>query len=124
NGTQAIELPFYIAAGSPGGTIDVKLTDLGWPATMSSLSFSLTNSSTLLGVLAQPGSMSFAIAGGGLYSATVYGIADASYGSGIYSLNLSYSPVPLPAAAWLFASCFAVVGLRRRAGKQTVINAG
>jgi hypothetical protein len=51
----------------------------------------------------------------------VYGVANPNFGSGLYSLNLSYAPVPLPAAAWLLAS--GLVLLRARHRKETVINA-
>lgn len=121
-GTQSIVLPFIVPVGSPGGTVSVMLTDLGWPGLMSSLSFAASTSTSLLAQLAQPGAMSFQIAGSGTYFATVYGVADPTLGSGLYSLNLSYAPVPLPAAGWLLATGLALFA-RRRAGKETVINA-
>src|SRR5262245_30736475 len=37
-GTDSIVLPIVVAGGMPGGTFSVTLTDLGWPASMSSLS--------------------------------------------------------------------------------------
>jgi len=121
-GTQSIVLPFYVPAGMPGGTVSVTLTDLAWPGLMSSLSFAASTSTSWLAQLDAPGSTSFAIAGAGTYFATVYGVADPNFSSGLYSLNLSYAPVPLPAAAWLLASGLALL-TRKRTGKETVINA-
>lgn len=112
-GTDSIVLPFVISGGS-GGSVTVTLSDLGFPGPLSSLSFAATTSTSLLAQLSAPGSMTFGITGPGTYFATVYGIADPSFGSGLYSLNLSYAPVPLPAAAWLFASGLALVGARRK----------
>ena len=119
-GTDSIVLPFIVPAGLSAGVLTVTLTDLAWPGLMSSLSFSATTSTSLLAQLDAPGSVSFAIGSAGSYFATVYGTADPNFGSGLYSLNLSYAPVPLPAAAWLLASGFALIRTRRR--KETVIN--
>jgi hypothetical protein len=117
-GTDSIVLPFVVPGGMPGGNVTVTLADLGWPGLMSSLSFAASTSTSLLAQLDAPGSLTFSINGPGNYFATVYGVADPNFGSGLYSLNLSYAPVPLPAAAWLLLSGLAL--LRR---KQTVINA-
>jgi hypothetical protein len=120
-GTDSIVLPFIIPAGMQGGAVTVSLADLGWPGLMSSLSFAATTSTSLLAQLTAPGSVSFGIASAGTYFATVYGVADPAFGSGLYSLNLSYAPVPVPAAAWLFGSGLLMLRARRR--KETVINA-
>jgi len=121
SGTQSISLTFIIPVGVAAGTVSVTLADLNWPGAMSSLSFAATTSTSLLAQLAAPGAMNFDVSGPGEYFATVYGVADPALGSGLYSLNLSYSPVPLPAAAWLMAS--GLLLLRARRGKETVINA-
>jgi hypothetical protein len=120
-GTDSIVLPFVITGGMPAGSVTVTLADLAWPGLMSSLSFAATTSTSLLAQLTAPGSVTFDVSGAGTYFATVYGIADPNFGSGLYSLNLSYSPVPLPAAAWLLASGLVLLRTRRR--KETVINA-
>jgi hypothetical protein len=121
-GTDSIVLPFIVPVGMQGGVLTVTLADLAWPGFMNSLSFAATTSTSLLAQLDAPGSVRFGLDSAGTYFATVYGIADPNFGSGLYSLNLSYSPVPLPAAAWLLISGFALVRTRRR--KETVINAG
>jgi hypothetical protein len=120
-GTDSITLPFVIPVGMVGGSVSVSLADLGWPGPMSSLSFSATTSTSLLAQLAAPGGLTFAVQGAGQYFATVYGVADPAFGSGLYSLNLSYAPVPLPAASWLLLSGLAL--LRSRRSKESVINA-
>jgi hypothetical protein len=122
SGTDSITLPFIIPVGFTGGSVTVTLSDLGWPGLFNSLSFSATTSTSLLAQLAAPGGMTFDVTGAGMYFATVYGVADPGLGSGLYSLNLSYAPVPLPAAAWLLAS--GLVLLRVRRGKNSVTNAG
>ncbi len=115
SGTQSIVLPFFVSPDMPGGTVSVTLTDLGWPGLMSSLSFAASTSTSLLAQLAASGTTSFEVSGAGTYFATVYGVADPQFGSGLYSLNLSYSPVPLPAAALLLASGLALLARRRAA---------
>jgi hypothetical protein len=120
-GTDSIVLPFVVPGGITAGSVTVTLADLGWPGLMSSLSFAATTSTSLLGQLDGPGSLTFSISGPGSYFATVYGVADPSFGAGLYSLNLSYAPVPLPAAAWLLMSGLVLLRARRR--KETVINA-
>jgi hypothetical protein len=122
NGTDSIVLPFIVPVGMQGGTLTVTLADLAWPGLMSSLSFAASTSTSLLAQLDAPGSLQFGLSSAGTYFATVYGVADPNFGSGLYSLNLSYSPVPVPAAAWLMVSGLALIRTRRR--KETVINAG
>lgn len=108
-GTDSIVLPFVVSGGMPAGSVTVTLSDLAWPGLMSSLSFAATTSTSLLSQLTAPGSVTFGIDGPGTYFATVYGVADPNFGSGLYSLNLKYSPVPLPAAAWLLLSGLALL---------------
>jgi hypothetical protein len=115
-GTDAFLLPFEV---SGAGTVTVTLTDLGWPSSLSTLSFAALSSTTLLAQLTAPGSLTFQLTGAGRYFAAVYGIADPTFGVGLYSLNLSYAPVPLPAAPLLLVSGFALFALAR---KKIVIN--
>ena len=120
-GTDSITLPFVVPGGMPGGTVTVTLADLGWPGLMSSLSFAATTSTSLLAQLTAPGSVSFDIGGTGTYFATVYGVADPNFGSGLYSLNLSYAPVPLPAAAWLLLSGLALLARKTNRHQRSLV---
>jgi hypothetical protein len=120
-GTDSIVLPFVIAGGMPAGRVTVTLQDLGWPGLFGSLSFAATTSTSLLAELAEPGRMSFAVSGAGNYFATVYGIADPNFGSGLYSLNLKYSPVPLPAAAWLLLSGLALLPRKTNRHQRSLV---
>lgn len=120
-GTDSIVLPFAIAGGMPAGTVTVTLDDLGWPGLFSSLSFAASTSTSLLAQLAGPGNLSFNVAGAGNYFATVYGVADPNFGSGLYSLNLKYSPVPLPAAAWLLLSGLALLPRKTNRHQRSLV---
>jgi hypothetical protein len=120
-GTDSIVLPFVIAGGMPAGTVTVTLQDLGWEGPFSSLSFAATTSTSLLAQLAAPGSLTFGIAGAGNYFATVYGVADPNFGSGLYSLNLKYSPVPLPMAAWLLLSGLALLPRKTNRHQRSLV---
>lgn len=120
-GTDSIVLPFVISGGMPSGTVTVTLTDLAWPGLMSSLSFAASTSTSLLAQLTAPGSVTFGVGGTGSYFATVYGIADPNFGSGLYSLNISYSPVPLPAAAWLLLSGLALLPRKTNRHQRSLV---
>ncbi len=120
-GTDSIVLPFVIAGGMPAGMVTVTLQDLGWPGLFSSLSFAASTSTSLLAQLAEPGRMSFSVNGAGNYFATVYGVADPNFGSGLYSLNLKYSPVPLPAAAWLLLSGLALLPRKTNRHQRSLV---
>jgi hypothetical protein len=94
---------------APGaGTLDVTLTDLDFSEPLSSLGMSLSSASTTLGTLSTGGSFLVPITGPLALSAFV--TADANPAGpldlGGYSLNISFtplsSPVPLPAAGFLF----------------------
>ena len=117
-GTDGVLLPFEVTAP---GTLTVTLTDLGWPGSFSTLSFAALTSTSLLQELSGPGTLTFQLSGAGKYFAPVYGVTDPAFGIGIYSLNLSYAPVPLPAAPLLLISGLALAALVR---KKIVINRG
>ena len=99
----------------------VTLTDLGWPGLFSSLSFAASTSTSLLAQLSAPGSLTFEIGGAGNYFATVYGVADPNFGSGLYSLNLSYAPVPIPAAGWLLLSGLALLARKTNRHQRSLV---
>ncbi len=120
-GTDSIVLPFVVPGGFTGGRVSVTLTDLGWPGLFSSLSFAASTSTSLLAQLAAPGSATFNIDGTGTYFATVYGVADPNFGSGLYSLNLSYSPVPIPAAGWLLLSGLALLARKTKRHQRSLV---
>lgn len=119
-GTDSIVLPFVIAGGMPNGTVTVTLTDLAWPGLMTSLSFAASTSTSLLAQLTEPGSVTFGV-GAGSYFATVYGVADPNFGSGLYSLTLRYAPVPLPAAAWLLLSGLAFLPRKTNRHQRSLV---
>ena len=121
SGTDSIVLPFVVQGGMPAGSVTVTLSDLGWPGLFSSLSFAASTSTSLLAQLSAPGSLTFEIGGAGIYFATVYGVADPNFGSGLYSLNLSYAPVPIPAAGWLLLSALALLARKTNRHQRSLV---
>ncbi len=101
NSLQSTLLPIAVTSA---GTVTVTLTDLTWPTRLANLSFAATDSSHVLGRLAGPGVLSFAVAAAGVFSAEVFGTPAGPAAAGLYSLRVDFAPVPLPAAAFFLIS--------------------
>ncbi len=101
------------------GTVTAMITTLPFPTPLASLSFSVTNQANTLASWATtsmsgPQVETFQVDGAGTYFAHVTAAAGASaLNLGVYSVNLSFAPVPLPAAAGLLLiGIFVVFALR------------
>ena len=105
-----------------GGSVTIDLQSLNWPTPLSSLSFSLTSASSMLGSWNGTGLATdvatFSVAPG-TYYAHIIATANASSAldMGLYSVALTFTPaVPLPATGWmLLTGLFVLVGIARAA---------
>lgn len=104
---------------SAAGTLSVRLKDIGWPEALESLSLLVTDLDGIwqrFDVFAA-GSRSLItdidVSGPTQLFAIVYA-RSAGHSLGLYNLHTSFSPVPLPAAAWLLLSGLGGLGLLRR----------
>lgn len=86
------------------GTVNVTLRDMEWPARFASLSFCLVQGTSIVLQLTQPGSASFTLDHPASFFAFVAGTPQHASGLGLYSVNVSITPVPLPAAGLLLLS--------------------
>lgn len=124
SGHQSVTFALTVTAP---GDLSVSLTDLHWQGTLSNLSFSLTDSTSLipdatysaLEVSGQGGVHLFHVSKPGIYYAHVSGDAGGPYGLGLYALHCALNPVapvPLPAGGLLLASGLAATwrGWRRK----------
>jgi hypothetical protein len=103
---------------SDPGTYLATLTDFEFPAPMTDTGMSLTTATDLLGSLMAPGTFTFDATPGDYY-VSFFGFADSSTSTrlGQYGIEISLqtSPVPVPAAIWLFASgLIGLIGISRR----------
>lgn len=98
SGTQTIVTPLAV---SGAGTLRVTLTDLGWPAQLTSLSFALTDATSVIGRMSAAGTQTFRVGGAANLFAHVYGATTGPLDLGLYSLRVQFTPVPLPSAAVL-----------------------
>lgn len=119
-GQLALAQPFTV----PGaGTVNVTLTDLGWPAPLASLTFSATTPTAVMASLPSAGQTSFTVGGTGVYDAVIDAVASpqALLNLGEFSLNVDFTAaVPLPAASLLMLSglgCLALFLLGRTRGE-------
>lgn len=118
---------FSFLASGPG-ILSVKLTDIDWPQTLSSLSFTASDGKQVLASWSDAGSqsgaaLSFNVTGGN-YFADVLASAGGSLDLGAYSLSIQFtpaaSPVPLPASGLLLVAGLAVLLVVRRAAHSRV----
>ncbi len=110
------------------GNLQIRLSDLAFPALSGALSFALVDGGAVLGVLPGAGSLDLDIAGPAELFAFVYAVGTPGIGIGSYYLNIRHEypgPIPLPASVWLLLSGAAWggwLGRRRRACAVRVAN--
>jgi hypothetical protein len=115
---ERIELPV-----TQSGTFAITLTDLLFPSGAANLSFALVDGDAVLGVINGSGSLQYSLVTSGsktLFGYT-YAVATPGFNSGAYALDVSYAPVPLPAAGWLLLSGMGLLGFGVRRGAAPVI---
>jgi hypothetical protein len=110
-----------------GGMLTVQVTDLGVPMTLveklGSLSFSVANSTGVLGTINGQGLMSLEITTPGLFFLNISAAASdtSRFKMGLFSWNAmlkSNAPVPLPASVWLLIGGVAwAMGMQRKRAK-------
>ncbi|HEU4779761.1 MAG TPA: hypothetical protein VFS58_07745 [Steroidobacteraceae bacterium] len=115
-GVQTTVTPFTV---SGAGTLRVTLTDMAWPDRLATLSFAFSDAGSVLGQLAAPGTQLFQMSGAAQLFAHVYGRGAGDLNTGLYSLRVEFTPVPLPSAAILLLTGMGLfAALRRPALRQ------
>lgn len=108
------------------GTLTVQAYDLGVPMTLmdrlESLSFSVSNSTSILGSHMGDGSMTFALTGPGEYFVNFSAVVKNAFNIPLVSWSISFTPkapqVPLPASVWLLIAGLAwATGMQRKRAK-------
>jgi hypothetical protein len=105
------------ALSLPGaGTLTVKLADIKWTETLQSLSLLVTDLDNVWQRLDGAGNLLVNVSGPTkLFVAVFARSADGSVG--LYNIQTSFAPVPLPAAGWLLLSGLGGLGALRRKRK-------
>jgi hypothetical protein len=110
NTTQLVwgtSLSVNALAATSSGQLTVRLTDIGWPEALSSLSMLVTDLNGMWhkvdGSTGADG-LIFNLSGPANLFVAVFARSDSRFVPGLYNLQANFSPVPLPAAAWLLLS--------------------
>jgi len=107
------------------GKLSITVSDLQWPQALSSLSFTISNTTTVLARWAGVGRLDFDVISPGALFATVFASPDSSVGVGLYHINVAFAAgpvgptVPLPASMWLLLS--GVCGFAALRGKHATV---
>jgi len=94
-------------SAASAGTLTVRLTDIEWPEALSSLTMLVTDLNGLWKKVdgsTGPDGLIFNLTGPAHLFVAVFAQSDSRYVPGVYNLQANFSPVPLPAAAWLLLS--------------------
>lgn len=93
-----------LTASGPG-QLTVSLTDIEWPEALQSLSLLVTDLNGMWEKIeGGTDSLIFNLTGPANLFVAVFAQSDSKQVPGLYNLQASFSPVPLPAAAWLLLS--------------------
>lgn len=89
------------------GQVTVRLNDIGWPDALQSLSLLVTDLDGMWRKVdgsTAPDGLIFNLSGPANLFLAVFAQSESKFGPGLYNLQANFSPVPLPAAAWLLLS--------------------
>jgi hypothetical protein len=110
NATQLVwgtSLTVNALASTGRGQLSVRLTDIGWPEALQSMSVLVTDLNGMWHKIdggAAANGLLFNVNGPANLFVAVFAQSQSKYEPGLYNLQASFSPVPLPAAAWLLLS--------------------
>jgi len=121
-GSQSFTDSFSVAAP---GTLTVTLANVAWPQQLASLSLVMSSPTGVLGPLMGPGTATYDVLAGNL-TAQWFGTAQGPLDTGVYSLQIQYSPnggtsgnpVPLPTSIALFLSGLGLLIWQRRIRRE------
>jgi hypothetical protein len=110
NSTQLVwgtSLSVSALTATSSGQLSIRLTDIGWPEALQSLSVLVTDLNGMWekfdGATGSNG-LIFDLSGPANLFVAVFAQSDSKHVPGLYNLSAQLSPVPLPAAAWLLLS--------------------
>lgn len=110
NSTQLVwgtSLSVNALAATSRGQVTVRLADIGWPQQLDSLSLLVTDLNGLWHKVdggTGANGLTFDLNGPANLFVAVFAKSQSKWDPGLYNLQASFSPVPLPAAAWLLLS--------------------
>jgi len=114
---------------APGdGRIDMTFSDLNFLGPLEAGSLAIVDGGEVLGVLDEPGSLSFEITGPRALFAYVYAVGNVALGTSAILVNIEQlvvepPPIPLPPAIWALLGGIGLVGwLGRRREHRVVTN--
>jgi hypothetical protein len=92
---------------SGAGQLSIRLADIKWPEELQSLSLLVTDLNNMWHKIdggTGPDGLIFDLSGPANLFVAVFAQSENKYTPGLYNLQANFSPVPLPAAAWLLIS--------------------
>jgi hypothetical protein len=109
NNTQLVwgtSLTVNSLAATGRGYVTVRLTDIGWPQALQSMSVLVTDLDSIWHKIdgSNANDLIFSMSGAANLFVAVFAQSQDKSVPGLYHLQATFAPVPLPAAAWLLLS--------------------